>query len=291
MTYPDYIALIEKIKLATENMIIGIIPDVENSAYEALLAWIDSTLSTEGGNLVASSKTVEILNEFDEGYRRVLNEISSYRGAVSSFVRELPKLGAAIKQYQINNNQVVWARANISATEDVVVNEIIKAYTDNGLNAEFVQPVRDMLYQNIVAGTNVGEAKQSLKDFIKGGKDKSGKLNRYLTQTSQQAVDSYTGAINKKLMDTFNYPYLIMSGSLIASSSKQCRFAIRELDGLITQEEFEKTIKPIAEKNGLIDGTNFKNLPFNKLHWGCRHEFTPAMLKRGDKIGNKEIVK
>lgn len=290
MTYKDYIAMLEALKLANENRIISIIPDVEDMAYRALMEWMDNSLEIKQGVLVASEETIKILNEFDAGYLRVLNQIKSYKGAVSSFVKNLPEIGTTIKKYQEVNNGIDWAKAKVGDTQKLVVNEIIKAYTDNGLNAHFVQPLRDQLYQNIVAGTNVGEAKDSLKDYIKGGDDKSGKLKRYLTQTSQQAVDSYTGAINKKLMDTFDYPYLIMSGSLISTSSKQCRAAIQDYKGLITREVWEEKLKPIAEKNGLIDGTTFDNIPFNKFHWACRHEFTPAMIKVGDKIGTKETV-
>lgn len=291
MSYKEYIELIVGLKLDNENRIINVIPDVENFAYDALLEWMDSSLETRGGNLIASKETIDILNDFDAGYLKVLNQIKSYRGAVSSFVRELPKLHDVIKDYQVTNNKIDWGLARVGDTQNLVVNEIIKAYTENGLNTEFVQPIRDMLYQNIVAGTNVVEAKESLKDYVKGGNDKSGKLDKYLTQTSQQAVDSYTGAINKKLMETFEYPVLIMSGSLISTSSKQCRIGVKDMEGIIKKEDFENVLKPIAVLNGLVDGTTFKNLPFNKLHWGCRHEFTPAMIQSGDKIGTNEIVK
>jgi hypothetical protein len=277
MTYPEYIALIEALKAKMEGRVIGIIPGIENFAYQALIDWIDESLSTRAGNLIASEETISILNDFDSSFLRVLNGMKAYKGAVSGLIKDLPKIGNAIEKYQTAANGISWAAAKVGPVQELVVNEILKAYTDNGLNKTFVQPLRDLLYQNIVAGASVKEVKTVLKDYVKSG-DAPSKLSRYLTQTSQQAVDSYSGAINKKLMDTFDYPYLQMSGSLIKTSAPQCVKGIREFDGLISVETWRDVIEPLAKNHGLIDGTTFKNLPFNRLHWNCRHEFSPTMV-------------
>jgi hypothetical protein len=279
MSYTEYIALIESLKAETENRVIGVIPDFEDYAYSALLDWISEHLDTKGGNLVANAETIAVLNDFDNSFLRVLNSMKAYNGAVSSLVKDLPKVGDAIEQYQTSVNGIGWAAAEVGPVQKLVVNEIVNAYTDNGLNANFVQPLRNMLYQNIAAGASVKDVKTILKDYIKSDDEAPSTLSRYITQTSQQAVDSYAGAINKKLMDTFKYPYLQMSGSLIKTSAPQCVMGIKEFDGSISEQIWENDIKPLAESNGLIEGTTFKNLPFNRLHWGCRHEFTPTMVK------------
>jgi len=54
---------------------------------------------------------------------------------------------------------------------------------------------------------------------------------------------------------------------------------VEELGGRISESDWPK-VKEIAEKNGLIDGTTFDNLPQNLLHWGCRHSFYPVMNKK-----------
>lgn len=279
MDYAAYIIALEALKKLFENRIIGIIPAIEDFAVQALLNWIDESLEIRKGSLTASDETIDILNDFDRYFLQVITNMSVYKGAVSGMLKELPKISKVMQQYQEAVNGISWAAAHVGPVQKLVVNEIIEAYSENGLNQNFVQPLRDLLYQNIAAGTNIRDAKESLKDYIKSSKGKDSKIARYLTQTSQQAVDSYTGIINKKLMDTFDYPYLQMSGSLIKTSAPQCVKGINEYEGLIDVETWEKVIKPLAEKNGLIAGTTFKNLPFNKLHWGCRHEFTPTMVK------------
>lgn len=281
MDYAAYIALLDALKVAMEWKVIGIIPDLEDFALEALYDWIDESLSVRKGLLEADDETISILNDFDNSFLRVINGMKAYKGAVSSLIKDLPKISNAIEQFQTSANGISWAEAEVDPVKKLVVNEIINAYTDNGLNRNFIQPLRDLLYQNIAAGSSVKETKAILKDYVKSGEAPS-KLSRYITQTSQQAVDSYSGAINKKLMDTFDYPYVQMSGSLIATSAPQCVKGINEYEGLIDRETWTKVIEPLAKKHGLIEGTTFKNLTFNKLHWGCRHEFTPTMVKMGN---------
>ena len=54
------------------------------------------------------------------------------------------------------------------------------------------------------------------------------------------------------------------------------------MGGIIEREDWPK-IKKIAVDNGLIPGTTWENLPLNKNHWGCRHEFTPVVLTESQK--------
>lgn len=130
---------------------------------------------------------------------------------------------------------------------------------------------------------------------IQGGKDFDKQLNKLtidvldliqadpkFTGPVSQLVKrdaSNSGAINTKILEQFNMNGLLMTGSLIDISSPQCKYVINELGGKITRESWPQ-IKAIAEKHGLIQGTTFDNLPTNKLHKKCRHDFYPIMFKK-----------
>lgn len=276
----QYIKEIEKLKADAEKGIIAKLPAIEQQSYQMLLDWIDATLESKGGRLIATPESTGILNNFTENFMKVMQDLSDYKGSVSKYIKNLKPINQLITEFQKSQN-VNIAKANITPVTEFVVNEILNMYLDNGLNSNFVQPLRDILFRNISSGASIKELKAQLKDFVISGKDVSGKLGRYITQTAQQGVDSYSGAINKKLLETFKYTHIIISGSLIATSSPQCRYAVDKLGGIIAQKDWPK-VKEIAQRNGLIEGTNFTNLPFNKLHWGCRHEFTPVILDEND---------
>jgi hypothetical protein len=166
------------------------------------------------------------------------------------------------------------------ASKKIIIDETLNQMLDNGLNQHFVQPLRDLIYRNVTSGLNLKDAKVQIKEYIEGGKDTSGKLGSYIGQTAQQAVDSYSGVINMKILDNFDMNGLLITGSLIDNSSPQCRFAIEELGGEITRENWPQVVAHATKRFPLIEGTDFDNLPLNRLHWGCRHSFFPIILKQ-----------
>jgi hypothetical protein len=132
----------------------------------------------------------------------------------------------------------------------------------------------------MLLGANMKEVKQVLNSYIISGQDESGKLGQYLGQTAIQAVDSYTGSINQQIAKEFKTTGYVISGSLIETSSKQCVYAVETSDnGYLDYSDWKKVLE-IARNNSkarLIPGTTIETLPLNKLHWGCRHDFTPLI--------------
>jgi hypothetical protein len=280
MTPEEYEKKLQALKDQSQRAVIARLPKLENQAYAVLLEWIDANLDIKGGHFVANAQAAAALNSFTDVYMSTLTELSDYRGSVGQYLKNFRPMRDVIEEFQRTQGLDI-RRANLGAVQEIVVNEIINRYSENGLNEGFVQPLRELLFNNITSGTSKTGARAQLKDFIKSGKDTTGKLGRYMEQTAQQGVDSYTGAINTRIMQTFEINTMIVSGSLIATSSTQCRFVINELNGLLDREDWEEVVSIAGDE--LIEGTTFENLPFNKLHWGCRHEFTPAVLSEAER--------
>lgn len=276
MTPEEFIAQVAKLKADAENAVILKLPDLEQQAYSLLVSWINANLDVVNGRLVANQRATAALGNFTDVYLAGLTELGDYQGAVAQYLKNLKPIGDLIQQFQTDQG-LDLQKANIGAAQETVLAEIINAYSENGLNPGFVQPLRQLLFNNVASGMSKTEADAQLRTYIQSGQDTTGKLTRYLEQTTQQATDSYEGAINTRIMHTFQIDTLIMSGSLIKTSSPQCRYGINELGGLINREDWPG-LRDVAIDNGLIEGTTFDNLSFNRLHWGCRHSFTPAVL-------------
>jgi hypothetical protein len=276
VTPEQFIQKLQELKDAAERSMISGIPSLEKQAYLMMVQMIDNEVDVQGGRFVPNEAALRFLNTFVDRYLGAFTENRNYQGNIAAYLKNLKSVSDLMADFQKSQGMDI-KQARIGAVQEIVVNEIINRYSENGLNPGFVQPMRQLLFQNITGGTNKGQALTQLRHFISGGKDTTGKLHRYLEQTAQQGVDSYEGAISARVMQQFDINTLIMSGSLIKTSSPQCRYSINELHGLIDRTDWGK-VKDIAEENGLIEGTTFDNLPFNKLHWGCRHSFTPAVL-------------
>lgn len=276
MTYEEYIKKLNELKAQAERAIVKDIPSIEKMAYQIAVEFFDDNIDTKDGKIVANEAALLALNKFTDDYLGAFTEHETFKGSVGKYLKNFKDIATLMQEFQKSNGLDV-KQARLGAVQEIVVSEIINRYSENGLNAGFVQPLRSLLFNNITGGLNKKEAMTQLKDYIESGKDTTGKLHRYIEQTAQQGVDSYEGAINTRIVQTFKIDTYIMSGSLIDTSSPQCRYCINKLGGIIDRKDWPK-IEAIAQDNGLIEGTNFDNLPINKNHFGCRHSFSPVTL-------------
>lgn len=252
------------------------IDEMGRAAYSILLQAIEETFDFKSGKIQVQKDFVKQLNRLTVDVLDLLQKEPKFSGPVSQFVKRLTPISEAITDFQKNVNGVKVPPFDVA--KGVVIDEIVDKMLNNGLNQKFVQPIRDIIYQNATTGLSLSDARIQLKELAATGT--AGKLGSYIENTAIQAVDAYTGAINTKLLEEFDYDGQLITGSLIDNSSPQCRFAIEKLNGKISRENWPQ-VEAIGKKyNGWIEGTTFDNLPTNKLHHGCRHNFFPIILKK-----------
>lgn len=249
---------------------------MNKAAYDVLMRTIENTFDISAGNIQAGAGFVNQLNKLTAKVIDLLQTNPSFSGNVGRFVKRLNPVSEAITDYQKTANGI--SVPDMITTKKIITDEIIDKMLNNGLNQSFVQPMRDLIYRNVTGGLSLADARIQIKNFI--GTDTTSKLGSYLEQTAIQATDAYSGAINTKLLETFSYDGLLITGSLIDNSSPQCRFAIEDLGGKITRENWPKVEEIGKKQSGWIKNTTFDNLPTNRLHWGCRHSFYPIKLKK-----------
>lgn len=264
---------IDKAKKKALDSLQSRIDEMGAAAYSILLKAIEDQFDFKAGKIVADKNFIKQLNRLTVDVLDLLQKSPKFTGPVSGFLKRMPQISDAITNFQESTNDIKVPSFDV--TKKIVIDEITDQMLNNGLNQNFVQPLRDLIYQNVSGGLSLADARIQIKELAKT----TGKLGQYVEQTAQQAVDAYSGAINQKLLQTFDYDALLMTGSLIDNSSPQCKYVVNELGGRIKESDWPK-VKAIAEKNGLIEGTTFDNLPVNKLHWGCRHSFYPIIDKK-----------
>lgn len=251
--------------------------EMSNEAMRVVMDEIEKEFDFEKGKFVVKSDFVGRLNRITASILKRLQNSRKFNGPVTQYVKRFPDISKEISKFQMVENKIQVPE--FEATKKVIIDEIMEAMLNRGLNSNFVQPLRDLIYRNATSGLSLSQARDEIKQYISGGKDKSGKLKSYIEQTSLQGVDAYAGAINKKLMETFNYNAQLVTGTLIDNSAPQCIYAVDDLKGVIKKEDWPKVKDKATKKAPLIEGTTFENLPIMQLHWGCRHSFYPIILQ------------
>lgn len=282
MSIKDYIANLNKLKDAAISRW-GNLTQLERQVFDASYDWLINNLEVKRGEITVDEDLSRHMDDFLQAVVRIVNDSPVFQSRLKGFLADLSTIQGNNKKFHSTTNKFNIETSGVTSVQKAVVDEVIEQYTGNGLNAHFAAPLKDNIFRNILAGANLKDVKQVLQAHILSGGDASGKLGQYLNQTAVQAVDTYTGAINQQLFKEFDFTGFIISGSLIETSSKQCVYAVEQSDGsggYLNNKEWEKVLDIARnnEKAKLIEGTTLKNLPLNKLHWGCRHDFTPAIV-------------
>lgn len=282
MSIKDYIANLNRLKDAAVARW-GNLSQLERQVFDASYDWLVNNLEVKRGEITIDEDLSRHMDDFLQAVVKIVNQSPAFQSTLKSFLADLTTIQGNNKKFHATTNNFDIETSGVTSVQKAVVDEIIQQYTGNGLNAHFAAPLKDNIFRNILAGANMKDVKQVLQAHIMSGGDASGKLGSYLEQTAMQAVDSYTGAINQQLFKEFDFTGFIISGSLIETSSEQCIYAVEHSarsGGYLNNKEWEKVLDIARdnEKAKLIPGTTLKNLPLNKLHWGCRHDFTPAIV-------------
>lgn len=286
MNLTEYLKELNRIKTLAVNRW-GNLDIVERQIFDASFEWLVDNLEIKRGEVRLSDEELSaIMDQFLKAVTDIVKENVKYQSILSQFVTDIKTLTKNSSKFYRTSYNLDIEKAGVNDAQKMFVDEAMNQYVGNGLNPNFATPLRNEIFRSVLTGANMKEIKNVLQAYIIGGGDKSGKLQQYLGQTAQQAVDTYSGLINQKLVTTFKFTGYIISGSLIETSSKQCIYAVETAeDGYLSFDDWEKVLSMARDndKAKLIPGTTIKNLPINKLHWGCRHDFTPVIKKKKEK--------
>jgi len=294
-----YTEELERLKILAVNQF-GELTEIEKETIDKTFEWLIENIKIEEGQFTIPKNLLEEMNRFVLAVVDIVATNEQYTGKVVSYLKNIDLLGENTlsfhKQYNGLTLKAKKEGAQLSEVQKIITDSLLDSYLDNGLNVHFAEPLKDLIYRNILSGMSLKEAKFYLGEYILSGKNgvqtntnekgAPGKLSRYLNQTATIGVDTYTGMINMQIYKAYEKDItgFIMSGSLIETSSTQCRKGVteaRETGGYLTKKQIEDLFT-IAKNNKaalLIEGTDFSNLDINKFHWGCRHEFTPIIKK------------
>lgn len=227
-------------------------------------------------NTNSVNKRLELTETTDTIVKKALKKFYNTKQYGNSLLKYVTNL-EDISKYKISSYRDKGFSINYSEVnpfQKLAIDEHLSYFRESGLNNKFNQPLRRVIYSNIFAGKSQKELIDELTNYV----SKKDPVSRFVKQTAMMGADVYTSIIDQKITDKYidDITGYIIVGSIIDSSSVQCKYCVKDLKRKIKKEDWEE-VKKIALPNGLIEGTEFKNLPTNKLHWGCRHQFTPTI--------------
>lgn len=249
----------------------------EKQIYDELLKIFENVTITNG-KLGTNEKTDEFLASLDKRIARILKN-NGYNADVNKYLTNFDQVADNIKKLQAKMNNINITAAQINPFKRAEVSNTWDKLLGSGVNKDFIQPVRQGIYRNIMFGATIGDVEKLVKDFVISTKDSDARLLRYVKQVSRDSLSQFDGGLQQKLASELDLNAVRYIGSVIVDSRAQCRKWVDQ--SLIKlDDEFEKEIEKAIDGNlfydgkkssGMIKDTTLANFMANRGGYNCRH--------------------
>lgn len=257
----------------SENQFLRSVKGAEVLIYEELIK-ILNTLDISNGKLQSNTKAENFLMSMDKKIYDALKK-ADYNNSVLKYTRNFNEVAQNTKDLQSVLNGINITDAQINPFLKIEVNNTIDKLTGSGMAKDFINPVRQSLYRNIMLGADVTSVEQTLKEFVVSSAQGDSKLLRYVKQTSRDAMQQFDGTLQQNISNELGLNALRYVGSLIKDSRKQCVRWVN--DGILLKENLAEEIRwALNNGSGMNKETTVDNFIIFRGGYNCRHRAIPT---------------
>lgn len=154
--------------------------------------------------------------------------------------------------------------SNIATTKDALLGA--------GIRENFGTAIQEVLKDNISGIGTRSELNKTLRKFIEGTEQEAAFLNRYIKQTTNDAVMTFNAEYIQTIADDLDVQYYLYAGTLIADSRPFCEAR----SGRYFTTDQVKSWANLKGWQGRMAGTNSSTIFIYRGGYNCRHQLWPV---------------
>jgi hypothetical protein len=154
--------------------------------------------------------------------------------------------------------------SNIATTKDALLGA--------GIRENFGTAIQEVLKDNISGIGTRSELNKTLRKFIEGTPEEAPFLNRYIKQTTNDAVMTFNSEYIQTIAEDLDVEYYLYAGTLIADSRPFCNARA----GRYFTTDQVKSWANLKGWQGRMAGTNSSTIFIYRGGYNCRHQLWPV---------------
>lgn len=261
----------------SENELIETVNRAEVVIFDELIKLLN-TVDVSGGKLITNSKAENFLMSMDAKIYRALQK-ADYNNSVLKYTKNFKLVADNTREIHSAFNNISITDSQINPILKIEVNNTVDKLTGSGMAKDFINPVRESLYRNIMLGAEVTSVEKSLREFVISTHGKDSKLSKYVKQVSRDAIQQFDGTIQANIAKELELNAKRYIGSLIRDSRKQCIRWVAQNGGVILLEDLADEIRwAFNNGSGMNPQTNVDTFDIFRGGYNCRHRSIPTMV-------------
>jgi hypothetical protein len=154
--------------------------------------------------------------------------------------------------------------SNIATTKDALLGA--------GIRENFGTAIQEVLKDNISGIGTRSELNKTLRKFIEGTPEESAFLNRYIKQTTNDAVMTFNSEYIQTIAEDLDVEYYLYAGTVISDSRAFCTARA----GRYFTTDQVKAWPNLKGWDGRMKGTNSSTIFIYRGGYNCRHQLWPV---------------
>lgn len=252
---------------------------------ETLIRGLDYT----GDKISVTVKNMRLIGNIEGKLRRIVLN-SNYEKDVKAFIKAFSQITTLQNLYLRQTIKDFKIKPVLNQIKYQSVQATIDSLTENGLDANVIQPVMRALRTNMTTGGTFRQIMDQVRESIVSTPAGEGTLSRYVKQITTDSLNQYSRNYLQLATRNSGLEWFQYTGSNIKTTRCFCHamtkkryFHISEIPDLIKGEfeEFKEKKCGINDKtnlpDGMIPGTNASNFLINLGGYNCGHRAIPVI--------------
>ena len=261
-----------------------VLPGIEKQVAGEL-SRLFSELETRNGYLKPTVKNLRTVQRLkNKIYDAIVNK--SYTANVDGLLKSYSSISGIQDKY--------FATIATTFTKPAVLNEInklarintIESLTGAGIEGQLVQQVLDKALNNVKSASSFADLRDELDFFIRGAGDIPGKLTSYSGLIVRDSINQFSASYAETVAADLGLKWYQYVGTKVADSREWCVQMVKKK--WVHESELPKLIKGTVNgkrvriydrtglPQGMIAGTNAKNVKIRRGGWNCMHQLVPV---------------
>jgi hypothetical protein len=263
------------------------LPKANSELMDAFTDFYYTLDKSSTGNIRASVNNLKKIDAFKSKVSNILND-GEYGGAVKEYVDGFNQSSDILNGYfgtianTFQDNDALY-----QAILESNVNSTLNSLLDTGVNANFTDPIIDILKKNVTSGSNKADFINTLKANLN---DETGLLSRYVNQVASDSITQFNSNYINTISNDLGLKHYYYKGTKIQDTRPFCS---RIAGKYFTEAQLKTYVEQQMELNGgkgwagMIKGENWTNFPIYRGGYNCRHYLIPVSQEIYDAASNK----
>lgn len=258
-----------------ENKLVKSVSEIEEEIF-VLVKKILRQFDIKDGQIVPDDRAKLIISVLNKEIRKIINKVA-IEDEVSAFIDDFDLIDKNIRAVQQQLNGIEVPKSIFNAQRQWAIDATINSLVQSNINLKFVQPVKQLLFSRVAFGGSVVDAEKQLRRIVLGDEKHYGVLKGWIGQIARDTINEYQGTINQQIKVQYELNAVRYIGGLVEDSRPQCVRWVRELGGVITDDQLEAEIRwAYANGTGMKPDTNPENFCQKRGGYNCRHDAIPV---------------